>query len=139
MSEQKGEAYNMHRLLGSSLSNVICSMLMSVRFDHRDPRFLRFLHLMDEGLKLFTLTAPVNFVSGLRYVPGFNKAYWKIVKNRDEMFVFFREIVEQHKTTLDPENVRDFLDDYLIEIERQKNQEGDGSRKKSSYFSGNIN
>lgn len=33
---------------------------------------------------------------------------------------FFREIVEEHKQTLDPSNIRDVVDSYLLEIELAK-------------------
>lgn len=119
MSETRGEAFDIQNLLASSLSNVICSLLMGVRFGHRDPCFLRFLHLMDEGLRLFALTAPVNFIAGLRFVPGINWAYRQIIKNRDEMFVFFREQVDHHKRTFEADKCRDLIDAYLLEMQKR--------------------
>jgi 26-hydroxylase len=60
------------------VSNVICSLLMSVRFRHDDPRFIRFMNLIDEGFRLFTITAVAGFIPILRFLPGFNYAYSKI-------------------------------------------------------------
>lgn len=39
------------------------------------------------------------------------------------MSEFFRDIVEQHKETFDPSDIRDVVDTYLLEIEIAK-QEG---------------
>jgi 26-hydroxylase len=64
--------------LSSAVSNVICSLLMSVRFRHDDPRFIRFMNLIDEGFRLFTITAVAGFIPILRFLPGFNYAYSKI-------------------------------------------------------------
>lgn len=43
-----------------------------------------------------------------------------LVQNRAEMATFFREIVEEHKRTFDPSNIRDIVDSYLLEIETAK-------------------
>ena len=64
--------------LSSAVSNVICSLLMSVRFRHDDPRFIRFMNLIEEGFRLFTITAVAGFIPILRFLPGFNYAYSKI-------------------------------------------------------------
>ncbi|GAB6027576.1 hypothetical protein CHUAL_001815 [Chamberlinius hualienensis] len=135
IAEQSGKPYNFHHILASSLSNVICSMLLNIRFDHRDKKFLRFLHLMDEGMQLFSVAAPASYVPGLRYVPGINWAYNQIVKNREEMFEFFKQIVEDHKATRDPTKARDFVDEYLMEIDKQTNNNCEEDEKKRCYFS----
>jgi 26-hydroxylase len=33
---------------------------------------------------------------------------------------FFQETVEGHRSTFDPENIRDLVDTYLVEIEKAK-------------------
>ena len=66
--------------LSSATANVICSLLMSVRFRHNDPRFLRFTELIDEGFRLFTNTAIAGFIPILRYLPGFSCTYNQIRK-----------------------------------------------------------
>ncbi|KAL7638661.1 UNVERIFIED_CONTAM: hypothetical protein RMT77_011233 [Armadillidium vulgare] len=44
-----------------------------------------------------------------------------IVKKRDENFLYFKNIIEEHKRRLDPKNPKDYIDKYLIELEEQKN------------------
>jgi len=33
---------------------------------------------------------------------------------------FFQETVDDHRTSFDPENIRDLVDTYLVEIEKAK-------------------
>ncbi|KAH9516161.1 hypothetical protein DERF_006920 [Dermatophagoides farinae] len=40
--------------------------------------------------------------------------------NRDETSGYFHEIVEEHRQTLDPDHIRDFVDAYLVQHDRIK-------------------
>lgn len=105
---------------------------MSVTFDKKeDKQFFRLLELIDEGFKLFTVAMPVNFVPIFRYIPGVNYAYQKIKSNREETSEFFKKIADEHRQTLDPENIRDIVDAYLV----QQDAAALGEGKKETYFS----
>lgn len=104
---------------------------MSVTFDKKeDKQFFRLLELIDEGFKLFTVAMPVNFIPMFRYIPGVNYAYQKIKSNREETSEFFKKIADEHRETLDPENIRDIVDAYLVQ---QDSALAEG--KKETYFS----
>lgn len=97
---------------------------MSMTFDDKEDKdFLRLLELIDEGFKLFTVAMPVNFVPLFRYIPGVNYAYHKIKRNRCETSEFFRKIADQHRSSLDPDNIRDIVDAYLVRQAKDKNKE----------------
>lgn len=49
----------------------------------------------------------------------------------DNMKRFIRAAVDEHKATLDERNPRDYIDSYLIEINKRSKQTND-----LSYFSG---
>ena len=117
-------------LLACAVSNVVGSLLMSMTFkSSEDKTFLRLLNLMEEGFKLFTLAMPVNFFPFLRFVPGVNYAYQKIIQNRTETSSYFKKIVDEHRRTLDSEQVRDFVDAYLVQQQKIK------AANQHSYFS----
>lgn len=103
-----------------SISNVICSIIMGVRFHHGDSRFKRFMDLIEEGFKLFGSIAAVNFIPIMRYLPCLRKVQNKISENRAEMAGFFQETVDQHRVTFDENNIRDLVDAYLLEIQKAK-------------------
>uniref|UniRef100_T1JBZ4 Cytochrome P450 n=1 Tax=Strigamia maritima TaxID=126957 RepID=T1JBZ4_STRMM len=121
MMTEDGKALDLYVPLATCSANVISSLLMSVRFESSDPKFRRLLFLMDEGFRLFSVIASVNFIPALQYIPGVKKAYRTLMKNRDEMFTFLRETVDTHKKShqLNSE-IRDFIDIYLEEINENK-------------------
>ncbi|KAI4500833.1 hypothetical protein M0802_004044 [Mischocyttarus mexicanus] len=113
----RSEPINPSQLLSISISNVICSFIMSVRFEYGDVRFNRFMNLIDEGFKLFGSIVSVNYIPILRYLPHPRKVRAKIRQNLYEMGQFLQENIEEHKRTFDPTSVpRDLLDCYLLEI-----------------------
>lgn len=106
--------------LACAVSNVIGSLLMSMTFKSSDRKFRRIIELMEEGFRLFAIAMPVNFFPLLRYLPLVNYAYEKMKRNREETSSYFAEIVAEHKATLDPNNIRDFVDAYLVQHDHIK-------------------
>ncbi|XP_063703252.1 cytochrome P450 18a1 [Culicoides brevitarsis] len=116
----EGTEIDMNGLLSVSISNVICNLIMSVRFSHDDPRFKRFNWLIDEGFRLFGEVHMIDYIPLIQYLPGNINAKSKILQNRCEMFSFYRDVIEQHRNTFDPNNLRDLVDTYLYEIKKAK-------------------
>lgn len=106
-----------------AVSNVICSIMMSVRFSIDDPKFRRFNFLIEEGMRLFGEIHTVDYIPTVQYFPTILTAKNKIVKNREEMQKFYQDVIDDHKKTFDGSNIRDLVDFYLAEIEKAK-QEG---------------
>lgn len=75
---QKEQPTDVNPVLAVSISNVICDIIMSVRFSHNDSRFRRYMDLIDEGFKLFGSMSPVLFIPILKYLPGLQKTKLKI-------------------------------------------------------------
>ncbi|XP_033339121.1 cytochrome P450 18a1 isoform X1 [Megalopta genalis] len=122
LASRRGAPMDVSASLGMSVSNVICSILMGVRFQHGDTRFSRFMHLIEEGFKLFGSMAAVNFIPVMRYLPCLQKVRNKLSENRAEMADFYQEAVDQHRATFDEGTVRDLVDTYLLEIEKAKGE-----------------
>ncbi|GFT10906.1 cytochrome P450 18a1 [Nephila pilipes] len=128
LSETEGSPIYIRPTLARAVSNVVGSMLMSVTFKD-DDGFKRLLYLIEEGFKLLTVAVPVNFMPFLRYMPVVRYAYRKIESNKKETSAYFAEIAEKHRRTLDPENIRDFVDAFFVEQQRAKTLD------KETYFS----
>lgn len=115
--------------LSCSISNVICSIIMSTRFKHNTQRFAKFINFFDEGFRLFTLTGPMIFLPWLRHVPNIRSTIDKLRANREELLDFVGEIVEDHADSLadrkgeEDDAPRDLVDQYLLEI-KQRREEG---------------
>jgi 26-hydroxylase len=104
-------------ILNCFISNVVCSITMSTRFLPNDEKFRRFMHLFDEGFRLFTQTGALLFLPILRFLPYMQAVCDQLKRNREEMLCFVKEIVAEHEASLDPKAPRDLVDSYLMEIQ----------------------
>jgi 26-hydroxylase len=103
-----------------SVSNVICNLLMSVRFTRDDPKFIKFNRMIEEGMVLFGRIYTVDYIPITQYLPAIQSCKSQIADNRREMFQFYKEVIDNHRETFDSENIRDLVDAYLMEIENAK-------------------
>lgn len=118
LRKTNGQSITIRPFLACAVSNVIGSLLMSMTFKSSDTKFRRIIELMEEGFRLFAIAMPVNFFPLLRFMPLVNYAYEKMKRNREETSRYFSEIVDEHRETLCADNVRDFVDAYLVQHER---------------------
>ncbi|XP_038194983.1 cytochrome P450 2B1-like [Arvicola amphibius] len=104
-------------------ANIICSIVFGERFDYKDRQFLRLLDLFYQTFSLISSFSSQVFelFSGiLKYFPGAHK---QIFKNLQEILDYIGHNVEKHRTTLDPSNPRDFIDTFLIRMEKEKSNQ----------------
>nr|ASX93981.1 cytochrome P450 CYP18A1 [Zygaena filipendulae] len=102
--------------LAVAVSNVICGITMSKRFTLDDLEFLRMNELIEEGMRLFGELHIGEYMPWVNKFPGKARAQEKIRQNREEMFKFYDKLIEEHKQTLNIDNPRDIIDNYLTEI-----------------------
>ncbi|XP_076419302.1 cytochrome P450 2B1-like [Peromyscus maniculatus bairdii] len=101
-------------------ANIICSIVFGERFDYKDCQFLGLLDLFYRSFSLLSLFSSQVFelFSGfLKYFPGVHR---QISKNLQEILDFIGQSVEKHRANLDPSNPRDFIDTYLLRMEKEK-------------------
>jgi 26-hydroxylase len=122
LQNESSNAINMEDHIAVATSNVICNLLMSVRFTRDDPRFAKFNRMIEEGMVLFGQLFTVDYIPITQYLPAMRSAKDKIKVNRREMFEFYKEIIDDHRRTFDRDNIRDLVDAYLLEIEVAKEQ-----------------
>ncbi|XP_060880468.1 cytochrome P450 18a1-like [Metopolophium dirhodum] len=103
-----------------AITNVISSLTMSVRFEPNDPRFERYMHMVDEGFKLFGMLRPVSLFLPRRHITDERNIQEKIKNNHQEIAKYFQSIIEEHRSTFDPNSIRDLVDAYLLEIKRSQ-------------------
>lgn len=71
-------------------------------------------------MRLFGEVHMIDYIPAVQYLPGKGNAKSKIRQNRSEMFNFYREVIEEHRESFDPANLRDLVDTYLLEMKRAK-------------------
>lgn len=118
LKSQKGRAIDLNHSFAISISNVICSLLMSVRFSFNDPIFRRLMVKIEEGFLLFGGIVFLNYFPFLRHFPHFLREIRKIAQNKMATHNFFQKIIDEHRRTFTEAKTRDVLDCYLMEIRR---------------------
>jgi len=68
ISERKTEPIVLNSYLIPAVSNVICSLVMSVRFHKDESRFVRLMAHIEEGFRLFTVVGAAAFMPFLRFL-----------------------------------------------------------------------
>lgn len=122
MLKHEGKAFNPMHPIMNAVSNIICSIVFGDRFDYDNKRFAKLLEILNENIRLSG--SPVGLIFNLlpfiKYLPG---PHQKIRRNARALVEFIREAMEEHRSTLDTENLRDFIDAYLVEISKQETNE----------------
>ncbi|XP_060761772.1 cytochrome P450 2C42 [Neoarius graeffei] len=106
--------------LSRAVSNIICALVFSQRFNYEDVNFLHFLQIINAILKF--LSSPWGqfynvFPWLVERLPG---KHLSIMKDVDELKGFCRGKIQQHENSLDPNNPRDFIDCFLVQLKQEK-------------------
>ncbi|EDL24217.1 mCG10947 [Mus musculus] len=120
LKKYKGAPLDPTFLFQCITANIICSIVFGERFDYTDHQFLHLLDLFYQTLSLissFSSQLFELFSAVLKYFPGTHR---QISKNIQEILNYIGHSVEQHKATLDPSAPRDFIDTYLLRMEKEK-------------------
>nr|XP_028572970.1 cytochrome P450 2C42-like isoform X2 [Podarcis muralis] len=116
----RGQAFDPRRSFTCAVSNVLSSVVFGNRFDYKDPVLLENLRIVQDFMGYIrTLSMQIyNLLPGIMaYLPGQHR---KILADCAKMKAFIRERVESHRRTLDPQNLRDYIDCFLIRSEKKQ-------------------
>lgn len=107
-------------LISNAVSNVISSISLGQRFHYRDTEFRTLLDLMARGLEISVNSHAVliNIFPWLYYMPF--GVFRELRQVENDITVFLKKIIARHRTTLDPNNPRDLIDMYLVEMLAQQ-------------------
>jgi len=92
ISENKSKPIILNSFLIPAVSNVICSLVMSVRFHKDEPRFVRLMAHIEEGFRLFTVVGAAAFMPFLRYLPHISRGFRSLKHNFHEMLQFSQQV-----------------------------------------------
>ncbi|XP_077888148.1 cytochrome P450 2B1-like [Ictidomys tridecemlineatus] len=120
LRKSKGALLDPTFLFQSITANIICSIIFGERFDYKDREFLRLLDMFYQSFALissFSSQVFEFFSNVLKYFPGTHR---QVYKNLQEVLTFIGHSVEKHRATLDPSAPRDFIDAYLLRMDKEK-------------------
>ncbi|XP_060773504.1 cytochrome P450 2J2-like [Neoarius graeffei] len=113
-------------LLNNAVSNIISTLVFGHRFEYHDENFQNILRLDAEAIFLSGSTQSQLYNAFPRlfeYLPG---PHQKIFANYAKIIEFLKDEMRKHKEDWDPSNPRDYIDNFLLEIEKKKNDPAAG-------------
>ncbi|KAL7640129.1 UNVERIFIED_CONTAM: hypothetical protein RMT77_009543 [Armadillidium vulgare] len=125
MKKDAGKSKPLTTDIKIAVINVLWQMVASKRYKFDDKMVLEFDDLMNKLQNNFGYLMLVDIFPWLRTILPksiYDTFTRKIHHNNisELMLKTFQEYVDEHQKNLDENNPRDFIDDYLLEIERQK-------------------
>ncbi|KAK3101810.1 hypothetical protein FSP39_006532 [Pinctada imbricata] len=118
----KGSPFDISHLLSISISNIICSIVFGKRFEHDDEKFLLIMNLVHAQFSKTNLLGS-GFASWLKYLPGDPTGIKESTERRDAIQRFLIEQIREHRQTFNKENIRDYIDAFLLEQQSQTSSE----------------
>ncbi|XP_051731727.1 cytochrome P450 2J4-like isoform X21 [Ctenopharyngodon idella] len=125
-SNEQGRPFDPRMLLNNAVSNVICVLVFGNRFEYSDHGFQSLLKNINEALYLEgSIWAQLYnmFPWLMRRVPG---THHKIFVLLNKVIDFVKEKVNAHRVDYDPSNPRDYIDCFLAEMEKLKDDTAAG-------------
>uniref|UniRef100_A0A3Q2WP03 Cytochrome P450 2J2-like n=1 Tax=Haplochromis burtoni TaxID=8153 RepID=A0A3Q2WP03_HAPBU len=113
--------FNPQPLLNNAVSNIICCLVFSNRFEYSDEKHQSILQDFNELLYLeVTMWAQMyNAMPWLmKWVPGPHQKTFTLVKNINN---YIENRISEHKEDFNPSSPRDYIDSFLIEMEKVSN------------------
>lgn len=109
-------------MLGVSSINILWAVMGGSRFDRSDGRLWDLVNGLNKVFRAGDISGGITqaFPFVRHFLPKdhtFNIVLDGFLRVND----FMLEAIEEHRATLDPDNPRDFIDIYLCEMEKQKN------------------
>ncbi|XP_036969492.1 cytochrome P450 2J6-like isoform X2 [Acanthopagrus latus] len=123
IEKEKGEPFGPAGLFNNAVSNIICQLVFRKRFDYSDHRFQVMLKYMSEAIMLEgTIWGMLYeaFPRVMKHLPG---PHNKIFSNYNAILDFMMEEIESHKKDLDHNDPRDYMDSFIIEMDKHKESE----------------
>ena len=113
--------------------NVLWRIIGGKRFDYKDKKFAELVGHLNEGFSAIAPTPRLAFLFAFPFLKDWAPkltGFENIKRGYHGVYDFLKEEIKSHQDNLDLDNPKDFIDAYLIEMKRKKDN-GDIS---SSFY-----
>ncbi|XP_065598861.1 cytochrome P450 2D17 [Cyrtonyx montezumae] len=130
ISSEEGRPFDPDLPFNNAVCNLICAITYGERFDYGDETFKKLLTLFDNTLKeeVGFLPQLLNVVPILLRIPGLPQ---KVFPCQKEYVDYTEELIDKHRETWNPADIRDFTDAFLKEMAKGKDAEEKGFNKRN--------
>ena len=98
--------------------NVLWGIVAGERYDYKDPRMIEFFHMMAASMRTPLAQPDVTwFLPFLANIfPSLELTVDHFSGKPGDVKHFLNQTIQHHRDTFDDNNIRDFIDAYIIEI-----------------------
>ncbi|XP_072030800.1 cytochrome P450 2J4-like [Amphiura filiformis] len=114
--QYEGKPFDNKILLLSAVSNVLCAVIFGKRYEYSDADFRYIIDCLDRQTKLVGSAGADLFIPGAKYLPKPNQPQ-NMAKLVNDFSEFLSTIVKDHQKIFDGQNLHDYIDVYLKEME----------------------
>uniref|UniRef100_R4GD54 Uncharacterized protein n=1 Tax=Anolis carolinensis TaxID=28377 RepID=R4GD54_ANOCA len=115
----KGKPCDPTFLLSRAFANIICSIAFGNRFDYEDKEFQALMVMANKFFwEMSTSWAQFYdmYANYLNYIPGIHNKLYDCM----DMKLFIAKRIKKNQETFDPNFPRDYIDCFLIQMEKEK-------------------
>ncbi|XP_048829583.1 cytochrome P450 2D3-like isoform X4 [Brienomyrus brachyistius] len=112
-----GRSMSPQTLFHKAASNIICSIIFGIRYDHDDKYLQDIIRMFTENTKIFNGPWAMIY-DALPLVRSVPLPFQKAFQNTAVLKKMAADMITQHKSTREPGEPRDLIDCYLDEIEK---------------------
>ncbi|KAG1679867.1 Urocanate hydratase [Nymphon striatum] len=132
LNATNGKPVSVFSVLEKSTSNVIFNLAFNKQFEYDDIDFMKRIKALGEVFKAFA-------TSGILALVPFLKPFLKYILKQFYLNVNIlkeqsQEFIDAHEKTLDPDNPRDLLDLYLLEMKKSEVDDDKVQYHNTFYF-----
>ncbi|XP_067119575.1 cytochrome P450 2J1-like [Centruroides vittatus] len=121
LDKEEGKACDVDNLLLSSTCNVITALVFGRRLPHNDPKRKTLDNSLKNIYSIFGRTAALSFTPWLTKI-FIRFGLFNFQKAKDatlEIHKLIKAEIEEHKKFLDPHKRKDFINGFLLEMEKE--------------------
>ena len=116
------------------IANIMFCVTFDKRFQHDDPQFQVIMDFLTIALPTLSNVGPIQLFPWLRLIPSKFKIFWQTFQNSlRQLRGVFRKELELHETSHDFGEVRDYVDAFQNQREKELRQ-----GNVNTYFDGKV-
>lgn len=120
----EGKPANLPKCIDISVLNIVWQLVAKKHYAYDDARIIELVDFVRDTVEDIGLLCIKDLFPILKYLPKFLRNYflkeYLVDGFKKKMIDLTKEDMEEHRANLDPENPKDVMDHYLIEMDEQK-------------------
>ena len=110
MAKNSGKPFSVQVIFLQAVSNITCSICFGQRFSYKEQEFQELLDMVNHFFKLNIFSTPIDFFPALQFLPGDLFGMKTMDRMYDKTYNWIDNHFEKQLKTLDPKNMRNFVD-----------------------------